>query len=118
MSIKKLKNYEKIKLLDFSYVKEKRLHLKQPGIYAIFCEESQRAYFHLSLDILEQMDCDVQQLSYDFYEGPKELLDDVKTYGLSSFWFIIFVFGPEWKFRRKCYKEIEKIKENWPYGLY
>lgn len=118
MSMKKLKKYEKINFADFEYVKEKRPHLAAPAIYAIFCEPTRRAYFFASTNVLEQMHYYLEEIIFDLFEGPKDLLNDLKLYPFDSFWFIIFTVSPEWKNIRKSEREVENIKKTWPYGFY
>ena len=118
MGMKKLKKYEKINFADFYFVKEKRPHLAAPGIYAIFCEATERAYFLTSDDVLERMDYYLDEITFDNFEGPKDLLEDLKRYKWDSFWFIIFVVGPEWKSIRKSEREMEHLKKIWPYNFY
>ena len=103
--------------IDNLYI-EKRPHLAAPGIYAIFCEPTGRAYFFDSENILEQMDYYLEEIIFDLFQGPKDLLNDLKLYPFDSFWFIIFTVGPEWKNIRKSELEVENIKKTWPYGFY
>lgn len=118
MSIRKIKNYQKINFADFQYLKPKRQDLAVPGIFAIFCDTTKKAYFESSSNILQEMDCEQDDLLNNLFQGPKELIQDVNTYEWTSFWFLIIKVGAEWKSIPKCLKEIEFQKEIWPYSLY
>lgn len=118
MSMKKLKNYEKINFADFPFVKTKRPYLAAPGIFAIFCNVNKRAYFESSPNILEEMEFEQDDILNDLFEGPKDLISDFKKYEWDSFYFIIIAVGKEWKPIPKCLKEIENVKKSWPYSLY
>ena len=118
MTMKKLKKYEKINLINFEYVKEKSSHLAAPGIYAIFCEATERAYIDSSSNVLESLESQFDEILDNYYQGPMDLLLDLKKFDLGRFWFIILAIGPELKTFPKRQAELHKTKANWPYGIY
>lgn len=67
-------------------MKEKRPHLAAPEVYAIFCDTTELACFKSSSDILEEMDCNIEELLGG--RGQKGLLEDLKRFSWDSFWFI------------------------------
>lgn len=91
---------EKVNLLNFCY----------PGIYEIFCKQTQRSYFGQSENVMYRLGRHYNDLEKNVHEI-SALQNDWLQYGAKSFVFQALDFGPQWDdFQARLIREVELIE--------